>query len=74
MNTRMKNKIVCEHNICTMFYKCPSYKIYDHLHCIRCGIILTKDWLLSVLTEDELLNAIVIYESRCLCEQLTDHL
>ena len=74
MNPFEKQKIICTHKCCTMFYKCSKHKIDEHLHCIGCGTILTNEKLLKMVTKDELLNTCTLYKSRSSCEQLTDHL
>ena len=74
MNPFENKKCVCTHKCYTMFYKCPNHKIDEHLHCITCGEKLTLDFLLNVLTYDELLNSCTLYKSRSSCEQLTNHL
>ena len=62
----------CLHYHCNMFIQCPNSQ--DHLHCIKCGAIITNDILLTYLTQEELDNAVIKYKSKQSCNHIVSHL
>ncbi len=58
----------CNH-IMNIFLQCPDVK--DHLHCFKCGKILSLSYLLTFLTQEELEDAVTIYKTKRLCQYLS---
>lgn len=72
INSKMvnhKGKLICSHYTNAMFYRCPSYYTDEHLHCIKCGMLLKNNIKLRKVLHSNLTN-ISIYSCKKECKHL----